>query len=260
MNHLGEHRLRDVPLAGVRTAHTEDEKADYERQLKNRREGLNDLELATQQLWKDWMQAEEINKKRQQAKRAASRDLPPERQAAQLEREKQAKITGLQTPTQTEDRYPGWVLQVRKKPGADTPMPYHTPGDSNRGMTTDEHNDAISVELGAKDVIDPLASPTSRSSLGPQTPPQFMDTDVDVPSIALPAASPVTHAEDQLLEADPNSPMLTTSTSTSAISTPSFLRVPGSAVDKGHPDVRSISVGPGDSTPRTRMGSMPIRT
>ena len=113
-----------------RTAHTEDEKADYQRQLKNRREGLNDLELATQRLWKDWMQAEEINKKRQQAKLDASRELPLERRAAQLEREKQAQITGLQTPTQTEDRYPGWVLQVRKKTGADTPTPYRTPGDS----------------------------------------------------------------------------------------------------------------------------------
>ena len=28
-----------------------------------------------------------------------------------------------QTPTQTEDRYPGWVTEVCKKPGADTPMP-----------------------------------------------------------------------------------------------------------------------------------------
>ena len=170
-----------------RTAHTEDEKADYQRQLKNRREGLNDLELATQRLWKDWMQAKEINKKRQQAKQDASRELPPEHRAAQLEREKQAKITGLQMPTQTEDRYPGWVLQVRKKPGADTPTPYRTPGDSKGGMTTDERDNAIGVELGAKDVLDPLASPTSRSSPGPQTPPQFMDADVDVPSIALPA-------------------------------------------------------------------------
>ena len=121
-----------------RTAHTEKEKANYERQLKNRREELNDLEMATQRLWQDWMRADELNQKRQQAKRAASRELPPERRAAQLEREKQAKITGLQTPTQTEDRYPGWVLEVRKKSGADTPTPYQTPGDLKRGMTTDE--------------------------------------------------------------------------------------------------------------------------
>ena len=36
-------------------------------------------------------------------------------------------------------------------------------------------DDAIGIELGARDVIDPLASPTPRSSPGPQTPPQFMD-------------------------------------------------------------------------------------
>ena len=213
-----------------RSRHTEKEKADYERQLKSRREELNDLEVATQQLWQDWMQADEINTKRRQAKQAASRDLPPERRAAQLEREKQAKITGLQTPTQTEDRYPGWVAEVRKKPGADTPTPYQTPGDLRRAMNTDEQNATIGVELGTKDVIDPLASLASRSSPGPQTPPQFMDADVDIPSIALPAASPVTHAEDQLLEADPDSPMLITSTSTSTVSTPSFSRAPGSAV------------------------------
>ena len=48
-----------------RTAHTEKEKADCERLLKNRCEELNDLEMATQRLWQDWMQADEINQKRQ---------------------------------------------------------------------------------------------------------------------------------------------------------------------------------------------------
>ena len=87
-------------------------------------------------------------------------------------------------------------------------------------MTTDERNATIGVELGAKDIIDPLASPVPCSSPGPQTPIQFMGANVDIPSIALPAASPVTHAENQLLEADPDSPMLITSTSTSTVSTP----------------------------------------
>ena len=178
------------------SAHTEKEKADYEHQLR-RRENLNELELATQRLWQDWMQADEINKKRQQAKRVASCKLLPERRAAQLEREKQAKITGLQTTTQTEDRYPGWVAEVWKKPSADTPTPYQTPGDLRRGMTNDERNAALGAELGAEAVIDPLASPASRRpSPGPQTPPQFMDTDVDIPSIALPPASLVTRAEE----------------------------------------------------------------
>ena len=131
---------------------------------------------------------------------------------------------GLQTPTQTEDRYPGWVVEVRKKPGADMPTPYQTLGDLKRRMTTDELDAALGAELGAEAVIDPLASPVPHSSPGPQTAPQFMNADVDIPSIALPAASPVTHAENQLLEANPASPMLITSTSTSTVSTPLFLR------------------------------------
>ena len=115
-------------------------------------------------------------------------------------------------PTQTEDRYPGWVVEVRKKPGADTPTPYKTPGDLKRGMTAEERNSALGVELGAEAIIDPLASPAPcRSSPGPQTPPQFMDADVEIPSIAMPAALPVTHAEDQLLEAEPDSPMIISS-------------------------------------------------
>ena len=178
------------------------------------------------------MQADKLNKKHQQVKQAASRDLPPECQAAQLEREKQAKITGLNTPTKSEERYPGWVVQARKKPvaGINTPTSYQTPGDLKQGMTTAEHDAALGVELGAEAVIDPLASLVSCSSPGPQIPPQFMDTEVDIPSITLPGASPVTHAENQLLDVNPDSPMLTTSATTSTASTPLFSRAPGSAM------------------------------
>ena len=47
----------------ARTMFTQDQKADYERQL--RREGmeLNDLEAATQRLWQEWMEADEMKKK-----------------------------------------------------------------------------------------------------------------------------------------------------------------------------------------------------
>ena len=212
----------------ARSALTSAEQADYERQLK-RNGSLNELEISTQWLWQDWIQADEINQKRRQAKQKASHELPPERRAAQLEREKQAKVTGLPTSTQTEDRYPGWVAEVRKKPGTDTPMPYKTPGDLKRGMTTEERDAALGAELGADDLIDPLASPAPRrSSPGPQTPPQFTDADVDIPSVAMPSASPVTHAENQLLGAEPDSPMIVSSSSTSAVSTPTFSRVPGS--------------------------------
>ena len=57
------------------------------------------------------MEADEMKKKQQQAKAAAQRQLLPERRAAQLEREKQAKVTGLGTSPSVENRYPGWVAR-----------------------------------------------------------------------------------------------------------------------------------------------------
>ena len=75
------------------------------------------------------------------------------------------RSTGLQTATHTEDRYPGWVAEVRKKPGADTPTPYQTPGDLKKGMTTDEHNAALGAELGVKDVIRPAGLSSTTPSL-----------------------------------------------------------------------------------------------
>ena len=50
----------------ARTGHTRAEKTDYECQLK-RGITLNELEIATQQLWQDWMQADEINRRQRQA-------------------------------------------------------------------------------------------------------------------------------------------------------------------------------------------------
>ena len=169
------------------------------------------------------MEADEMKKKQQQAKAAAQRQLPPERRAAQLEWEKQAKVTRLGTSPSVENRYPGWVARPRKKPadGHDPPAPYQAPRDvreRDRNQTIDERNAALADELGADDVLDPLKLPSPRPPLspGPQTPPQFEDADVDIPSISLPGTSPITNADNQLLGASADSPMETTSTSTSA--------------------------------------------
>ena len=159
----------------ARTMFTPDQKADYEHQL--RREGmeLNDLEAATQRLWQDWVEADEMKRKQQQVKAAAQRQLPPEHRAAQLEREKQARVTGLGTSLSAENPYPGWVVRPRRKPadGQDPPTSYQTPGDvRKRDQTIDERNAALADELGAEDVLDPLglSSPGPLPSPGPQTP------------------------------------------------------------------------------------------
>ena len=249
----------------ARTMFTLDQKADYERQL--RREGmeLNDLEAATQRLWQEWMEADEMKKKQQEAKAAAQRQLPPERRAAQLEREKQAKVTGLGTSPSVENCYPGWVARPWKKPadGHDPPAPYQAPRDvreRDRNQTIDERNAALADELGANDVLDPLElpSPGPPPSPGPQTPPQFEDADIDIPSISLPGTSPITNADNQLLGASAVSPMEATSASTSAststISTPSFLRAPGSAVSSVRGTPMSLASSPAAEAPPPGLG------
>ena len=247
----------------ARTMFTLDQKADYERQL--RREGmeLNDLEAATQRLWQEWMEADEMKKKQQQAKAAAQRQLPPERRAAQLEREKQAKVTGLGTSPSVENRYPGWVVRPRKKPADrhDPPAPYQAPRDvreRDQNQTIDERNAALADELGADDVLDPLKIPETSLSPGPQTPPQFEDADVDIPSISLPGTSPITNADNQLLGVSADSPMETTSASTSAsistVSTPSFSRAPGSAVSSARGTPMSVASSPAAEAPPPGLG------
>ena len=249
----------------ARSMFTQDQKADYERQL--RREGmeLNDLEASTQRLWQEWVEADEKKKKQQQQKAAAQRQLPPERRAAQLEREQQAKVTGLGTSPGVENRYPGWVVRPRRKPTdkQDPPAPYQTPRDvrlKDQDQTIDERNAALADELGAGDVLDPLelSPPGPPHSPGPQTPPQFEDADIDIPSISLPGTSPITNADNQLLGAYAESPMeaalASASASISTVSTPSISRAPGSAVGSARGTPMSVASSPAAEAPPPGLG------
>ena len=247
----------------ARTMFTADQKADYERQLHREGMELNDLEAATQRLWQDWVEADEMKRKQQQAKAAAQRQLPPERRATQLEWEKQARVTGLGTSPGAENRYPGWVVRPRKKPsdGHDPPMSYQTPSDvRKKEQTIDERNAALADELGANDVLDPLglSSPGPPPSPGPQTPPQFEDADINIPSISLPGTLPITSADNQLLGAEGGSPMETasasTSASTSTVSTPSFSRAPGLAVGSVGGTPMSLTSSPAAGAPPLGLG------
>ena len=242
---------------------------DEERQLHREGMELNDLEVATQKLWQDWMEADEIKSKQQQAKAAAQRQLPPERRAAQLEREKQARVTGLGTSPSAEDRYPGWVAKPRKKPtdGHDPPTSYQTPSDmKKKDQTIDERNATLGDELGAKDVLDPLglSSPGPQPSPGPQTPPQFEDADIDIPSISLPGTSPITSADNQLLGVGAESPMETTSASHLSLHIHSQHPVIfkgtwiGCRLCKGHTDVFDIIPRSRSPATRTRARYSPL--
>ena len=242
---------------------TPDQKADYECQLCREGMELNHLEAATQRLWQDLVEADEMKKKQQQAKAATQRQLPPERRAAQLEREKQARVTGLGTSPSAENRYPGWVARPRKKPadGHDPPTSYQTPSDvRKKDQTIDERKRCPADELGAEDVLDPLglSSPGPSPSPGPQTPPQFEDADIDIPSISLPGTSPITSADNQLLGVEAGSPMETasasTSASTSTVSTPLFLRAPGSAVSSVRGTPMSLTSSPAAEAPPPGLG------
>ena len=249
----------------ARSMFSQDQKADYECQLRREDMELNDLETATQRLWQEWLEADEKKKKQQQKKAAAQRQLPPERRAAQLEREQQAKVTGLGTSPGIENHYPGWVVRPRRKPadGQDPSAPYQTPKDvklKDQDQTIDERNATLARELGAEDVLDPLkpSSPELPPSPGPQTPPQCEDADVDIPSISLPGASPITNADDQLLGACAESPMETASASASAsistVSTPSISRAPGSAVGSARGTPMSVASSPAAEAPPPGLG------
>ena len=54
---------------------TPDQRADYERQLCREGMELNDLEAATQRSWQDWVEADEMKRKQEQAKAAAQRQF-----------------------------------------------------------------------------------------------------------------------------------------------------------------------------------------
>ena len=80
-----------------------EEKEEFEQQKGRKGVTLNDLEQATQNIWKDWLKADEIAQKRVKAKQAATSDLPSKCKEAQHLCEQQAKITGLNTPTKSGD-------------------------------------------------------------------------------------------------------------------------------------------------------------
>ena len=182
---------------------------------------LNDLEQATEHLYECSLEAEAHRDDRRAKAEADSVRLPLEWQLAQKQRQEQAKVMGIVTPSTEDSKYPLWYRPPQcKTPGPDVPRPYATP----KEMSAAGRDTMINKELGLEDVYDPLQSRNAMPTLGPWTPPAYGEDTATIPPIRLPTsggsgdsgvggltsgvASPVTKRDDWLLDGlPPGSPM-----------------------------------------------------
>ena len=125
---------------------------------------LNDLEQATECLYECSLEAEAHRDERRAKAEADSARLPLEQQLAQKQRQEQAKVMGIVTPSTDDSKYPLWHHQPqRKTPGPDVPRPYATP----KEMGAAGRDAMINKELGLEDVYDPLQSRNASPTPGP---------------------------------------------------------------------------------------------
>ena len=96
------------------------------------------------------------------SKEAAAKNLPPERQAARVERQANAtpRKIDVSSTSMSATLYPDWVLSLAgKRSSPDTPQPYQMPKEgTGRRLTLEE-------ELDASSVFNPLQS--SQGAEGP---------------------------------------------------------------------------------------------
>ena len=142
------------------------------------------------------------------SKEAAAKDLPPERRAAQAERQAGAtpRKDGVSSTSMSATLYPDWVLsRAGKRTSPDTPQPYRMPREDVGGRLT------LEEELDASSMFDPLQS--SQGAEGPQMPPHYSETPAYIPQFdiarvgVLPKMSPITDQENALLNLAPGSPL-----------------------------------------------------
>ena len=133
-----------------------------------------------------------------EGREAAAKQLPPEWQAAHVERQVWAMSVKMDVmPVQLESSlYPNWTWKQDTRPkGSDLPRPYKTPKEGNREELT------LEEELDTKSMFDPLASGSqssqplnSQSSTAPDTTtevarpktlPHFCEAPISVPPFDL---------------------------------------------------------------------------
>ena len=148
------------------------------------------------------------------SKEAATKDLPPERQVACVERQAGAtpRKDGVSSTSMSATLYPDWVLsRAGKCTSLDTPQLYQMPREDAGGRLT------LEEELDASFMFDPLQ--LSQGAEGPQTPPHYSETPICIPPFdiakvgVLPKMSPVMDQENALLNLAPGSPVTHTTPS-----------------------------------------------
>ena len=205
---LAAYREQHSQLAECSSAVDRSQQVEFDRQQKCHAD-LNDLEQATEHLYECSLEAEAHRDERRAKAEANSTRLPLERQLARKQRQEQAKVTGIVTPSTDDSKYPLWHCQPQcKTPGPDVPRPYTTP----KEMGAAGRDTMINKELGSEDVYDPLQSRNASTTLGPRTPPVYSKDTATIPPIRLPTlggsgdsgvggltsgvASPVTKRDD----------------------------------------------------------------
>ena len=139
------------------------QQVEFDRQQKPHAD-LNDLEQATEHLCECSLEAEAHHDERRVKAEADSARLPLEQQLARKQRQEQAKVTGIVTPSTDDSKYPLWHRQPQcKTPGPDVPQPYAT----LKKMGTAGCDAQINKELGSEDVYDLLQLRNASPTLGP---------------------------------------------------------------------------------------------
>ena len=165
-----QHIVNNTPSwLNARALFDRSQQAEFDRQQKHHAD-LNDLEQATEHLYECSLETEAHCDERRAKAEVDSVRLPLGRQLAQKQRQEQAKVTGIVTPSTDDSKYPLWHCQPQHKtPSPDVPRSYATP----KEMGAAGHDALINKELGSEDVYDPLQLRNASPTLGLQTPPAY---------------------------------------------------------------------------------------
>ena len=138
---------------------------------------LNDLERDMEVVYRAHIIWRQEDKLIADSKKAAAKNLPPERRAARAERQAGTvpRKDDMSSTSMSATLFPDWVLsRAGKRSSPDTPQPYQTPREGAGGRLT------LEEELDASSVFDPLQS--SQGAEGPRTPPHCSETPTTIPS------------------------------------------------------------------------------